>query len=337
MRLATFSHQDSRDRLGAMLSGERFLDLSAVGKGEPAFGSMLDFIAGGEAAAERARDLVDEAVDGGDGLDGHILPLSEVRLRAPIPRPRKNVFCVGLNYLSHVEANAQALGIRPEVGEVPLFFTKPATAVIGGGEPILLDRRLTQKLDYEVELAIVIGKGGTWIEELRAMEHVFGFTLINDVSARDLQWRTSQMFIGKGLDSFCPMGPVIVDRAEAGERADFELVCRVNGEERQRESAANLIFPVPRLIAELSKGLTLEPGDVISTGTPGGCGYQMTPARFLAVGDVVECSADGLGRLINQVAAYPMSRSATPPGAERATAERATAERATAEQPLQET
>jgi 2-keto-4-pentenoate hydratase/2-oxohepta-3-ene-1,7-dioic acid hydratase in catechol pathway len=311
MRLITFIQGEGLDRLGALLSDERLLDLSAAGPGEPAFASMLDFIGGGEAALDRARQLVMAAGDSHDRLDiggeseRHIRRLSDVRLRAPIPRPRKNVFCVGLNYVSHVDANARALGIRPEVGAVPLFFTKPPTAVIGPGEPILLDRRLTEKLDYEVELAIVIGRGGTWIDEEQAMEHVFGFTLVNDVSARDLQWRTSQMFFGKGLDSFCPMGPVIVDRVEAGDWQDFEIACHVNGEERQRESAGNMIFAVPRLIAELSKGLTLEAGDVISTGTPGGCGYQMIPARFLDAGDVVECSADGIGRMINPVAAYP--------------------------------
>jgi 2-keto-4-pentenoate hydratase/2-oxohepta-3-ene-1,7-dioic acid hydratase in catechol pathway len=200
--------------------------------------------------------------------------------------------------------NAAALGIKPEFPSVPLFFTKPPTAVIGSGDAIHLDARITQKLDYEVELGVVIGRGGSWIDEADALSHVFGFTLVDEVSARDVQWRTSQMFIGKGLDTYCPIGPWIVTSDEQ-DGMDVELTCRVNGEVRQLDSTSQLIFGLPRIIAELSKGLTLEPGDIISTGTPGGCGYQMVPPRFLAPTDVVECSAPGFGRLVNPVVAWP--------------------------------
>lgn len=297
IRFATFSRQGGPSHLGLMVSDERLLDLSAAATGDPALASMIGLISAGPAAIARA-EAVSETADA-----AMVLALDEVRLLAPIPRPAKNVFCVGLNYPSHVEANARALGIRPEVGEVPLFFSKPTTSVIGTETPIRLDDRITDKLDYEVELGIVIGQGGTWIDEADALDHVFGYTLVNDVSARDVQWRTSQMFIGKGLDTYCPMGPWIVARGGSRDWSEFELRCRVNGEERQRDSTANLIFSVPRIIAELSKGLTLEPGDIISTGSPGGCGYQMLPPQFLKPGDVVECSAEGLGRLVNTVAA----------------------------------
>ena len=286
--------------MGAVLDGGRLLDLTAAAPDDPTFVSMAALIERGPAGLERIERLVQDALT---APARHVSSLDNVRLQAPIPRPVKNVFCVGLNYRSHVEQNARALGIRAEIGDVPVFFSKPPTAVIGPGEAIRLDDRLTRKLDYEVELGIVIGKGGTWIAEEDALDHVFGYTLINDVSARDLQWRTSQMFYGKGLDTFCPVGPWIAESGEAGDASDFEIVCRVNGEERQRESTANLIFSVPRIIAELSKGLTLEPGDLIATGTPGGCGYQLDPPRFLAAGDIVECSAEGLGRLRNPVAA----------------------------------
>jgi 2-keto-4-pentenoate hydratase/2-oxohepta-3-ene-1,7-dioic acid hydratase in catechol pathway len=317
MRFATFSQRDGHLRLGLVLSGERVLDLAAAAPDEPAFASMLDLIGSGQAGLERAAEHRERAEGRGRHAHSAVVPLVEVRLRAPIPRPRRNVFCVGMNYASHVEANARARGIRAEVGDVPLFFTKPPTAVIGPGESILLDERLTHKLDYEVELAVVIGRGGTWIDEAEALDHVFGFTLVNDVSARDLQWRTSQMFIGKGLDSYCPMGPWIVERAEAGAGDRMELACRVNGEERQRDSTAGLIFSVPRIVAELSKGLSLEAGDVIATGTPGGCGYQLVPPRYLAVGDVVECWADGIGPLVNPVAAWvPAGMQAPSPGRE---------------------
>jgi 2-keto-4-pentenoate hydratase/2-oxohepta-3-ene-1,7-dioic acid hydratase in catechol pathway len=302
MRFLTYARDGGRPRLGVALGDERLVDLLAAAPDESAFASMLDLIESGNAGLARARAVVERAQAAGASGEA-TFDLADVRLLAPIPQPRKNVFCVGLNYQSHVEANARALGLRPEVGDVPLFFTKTTTAVIGSGAPIHLDDRLTAKLDYEVELAIVIGKGGQWIDQADALDHVFGYTLVNDVSARDLQWRTTQMFIGKGLDTYCPVGPWIVDLDEAGDWSRFELVCRVNGEERQRDSAGAMIFSVPWIIAELSKGLTLEPGDIIATGTPGGCGYQLVPTRFLAPGDVVECSAEGLGTLVNPVVA----------------------------------
>jgi 2-keto-4-pentenoate hydratase/2-oxohepta-3-ene-1,7-dioic acid hydratase in catechol pathway len=311
MRLATLVDPQGDAHVGAILSAERILDLTAVAPADPSFATMLSLIEAGAEGIRKAELLVSRAAPSPGELSDHVRPLADVRLRAPIPRPAKNVFCVGLNYRSHIEANARALGIRAEVGEVPVFFTKPPTAVIGPDEPIVLDERLTSKLDYEVELGVVIGSGGSWIAENDALKHVFGFTLVNDVSARDLQWRTSQMFIGKGLDSDCPIGPWIVHAGDAGDGTDFELTCHVNGEERQRESTANLIFSVPQIIAELSKGLTLEPGDIISTGTPAGCGYQVAPPRFLAPGDIVECAAAGIGRLIN-----PVVRRRVPTGSE---------------------
>jgi 2-keto-4-pentenoate hydratase/2-oxohepta-3-ene-1,7-dioic acid hydratase in catechol pathway len=305
MRLATFDTTGGPERVGVVLTEDRILDLTSLAPNDPAFASMTQLIGAGHPALRRARDAAD-AAEGAAAAAGSptVLPLGSVRLRAPIPRPIKNVFCVGLNYRSHVEMNAAALGIKPEVPSVPLFFTKPPTAVIGSGDAIHLDPRITQKLDYEVELGLVIGKGGTWIDESDALEHVFGFTLIDEVSARDVQWRTSQMFIGKGLDTYCPIGPWIVTSDEL-DGSDVELTCRVNGELRQLDSTSELIFGLPQIIAELSKGLTLEPGDMISTGTPGGCGYQLTPPRFLADADVVECSAPGFGRLVNPVVAWP--------------------------------
>jgi 2-keto-4-pentenoate hydratase/2-oxohepta-3-ene-1,7-dioic acid hydratase in catechol pathway len=315
MKFATIGDGDRSMHLGVVIAGDRILDLTAADPDNQAFASMLDLIHAGAEGLKGARRLLE--VVQGDGAESshHVMALDRVQLHAPIPRPTRNVFCVGMNYESHVEQNARALGTRPEVGNVPLFFTKPTTAVIGPSEPILLDARLTKKLDWEVELGVVMARGGTWIDEREALDHVFGFTLVNDVSARDLQWRTSQMFIGKGLDSYCPIGPWIVERTATLDGGDFELVCRVNGVEHQRDSTANLIFSIPRIIAELSKGLTLLPGDIIATGTPGGCGYQLTPPQFLAVGDLVECEAEGVGRLANSVAAW------TPAGSRRTAVE----------------
>lgn len=310
MLFATFSRATGPQRVGLVLGGERVLDLVAAAPDEPAFGSMLDLIAAGPSAVDRARGELERIDRNGSAPAGTVLQLGDVRLHAPIPRPARNVFCVGMNYRSHVEDNARALGVRAEVGDVPLFFSKPTSAVIGPGDPVLLDSRLTAKLDYEVELGVVIGRGGTWIDEADALEHVFGYTIVNDVSARDLQWRTSQMFIGKGLDSYCPVGPWIVDPGELaapGRAPAVDIRCVVNGELRQQDWTASLIFPVARIIAELSKGLTLEAGDIIATGTPGGCGYQLDPPRFLAVGDVVECHIDRIGSLVNRVAPWTPS------------------------------
>lgn len=304
MRFTTFltravGNTQWSEHIGVVLDDERVVDLTASAPGDAAFGSMITFLTAGAGALERAREICLRT--GEAGGDATVVALANVRLLAPIPRTPKNVFCVGLNYRSHVEANAAALGIPPEIPKVPIFFSKPPTAVIGPNAGIRHDPRVTAKLDYEVELAIVIGRAGTWIDEADALDHVFGYTLVNDVSARDVQWRTSQMFIGKGLDTYCPMGPWIVDRAELGDASGLGIGCRVNGEDRQHDSTSQLIFGISRIVAELSRGLTLEPGDVIATGTPGGCGYQLVPPRFLAATDVVECWADGIGTLVNTV------------------------------------
>jgi len=300
MRFVTFAHPGGEAALGVQVGGA-VLDLSAASGREPAFDSMLDMISSGEEALRLALRLADAARGDPEGSRPNLFDSAAVDLLAPIPRPRKNVFCVGLNFRSHVEQNAIALGQPIEIPEVPLFFTKTVTAVVGTGRGIRCDERLTQKLDYEVELAVVIGVGGSWIAPEDAMAHVFGFTLVNDVSARDLQWRTSQFFYGKGLDSFCPMGPAIVTPEELGSIDDIVLELLVDGEMRQHERAGNMIFSPAVAIAELSKGITLEPGDVISLGTPGGCGYQIVPPVFLRPGNVVECRAEGIGSLVNPV------------------------------------
>lgn len=300
MKLATFTREDNSQALGLLLDGS-LLDLANAAPETPAFGSMLALISAGEPALDLARQFADRAADGDPDVVEHLVPGAGARLLAPIPRPAKNVFCVGLNYRSHIEQNAIALGQPIEIPAIPLFFSKPVTAVTGPGTPIRLDSRLTSKLDWEVELTMVIGTGGTWIPEEEAASHIFGYTIANDVSARDLQWRTSQFLYGKGQDTYCPLGPVIVTADEVPPLDEIETELLVNGEVMQRESAEHMLFRPERVIAELSKGITLEPGDVITLGTPDGCGYQMIPPRFLAAGDVVECRATGIGSLVNTV------------------------------------
>lgn len=296
MRLLTFKPQSQgRARLGVILPRQKVLDLTGAFAGDARFESLLNLVDAGPSAMSLVGDLIHR------GDPAHVYPIDRVEVLAPIPRPRKNVYCVGLNFRSHVEQNAAALGEEAVIPEVPLFFSKPVTSVIGTGEAILLDERLTAKLDYEVELAIIIGRRGTWIDPKRADEYIFGYTIANDVSARDLQWRTSQFLYGKGLDTYCPLGPTVLTADEVTALDDLRLELLVNNEVRQSESAGNMLFTPAEVIGWLSAGITLDPGDVITLGTPGGCGYQMTPNRFLSPGDTVECRVSQIGSLINPV------------------------------------
>ncbi|WP_308467939.1 fumarylacetoacetate hydrolase family protein [Rathayibacter soli] len=295
MRLLTFTREGSGPHVGALLTDETLLDLTQAAAGDPVFSSLLSLIDSGDSGIARAQNLLSS-----HEFDEHALPIGAVRVLAPIPRPRKNVYCVGLNFRSHVEQNAAALGEQAQIPEVPLFFSKPVTAVIGPGDAIVLDERLTTKLDYEVELAIVIGRRGKWISAADAPSHIFGYTIANDVSARDLQWRTSQFLYGKGQDTYCPLGPII-RTADEVDVSSLTLDLLVNDDLRQSESAGNMLFSPQEVVGWLSQGITLEPGDIITLGTPGGCGYQLSPPQYLQSGDVVECRITSLGSLVNRV------------------------------------
>jgi 2-keto-4-pentenoate hydratase/2-oxohepta-3-ene-1,7-dioic acid hydratase in catechol pathway len=255
---------------------------------------MVSFISAGTAALAVARELA--------GSAAATLPLSGVRLRAPIPRPKKNVFCVGWNYLEHFEEGAK---IRPHVKEMPehpAFFSKAPTTVNGPYDAIPLHRGVTEKIDWEVELGVIIGRGGINITEANAMQHVYGYTVINDVSAREVQRQHGQQwFKGKTLDGTCPMGPWIVTADEVKNPEDLHVICRVNGVVKQDANTRQMFFKIPRLIAELSAGLTLEPGDILSTGTPAGVGHARTPPEFMKAGDVLETEIVGLGTLRNRI------------------------------------
>ncbi|MDX1576308.1 MAG: fumarylacetoacetate hydrolase family protein, partial [Kiloniellales bacterium] len=224
------------------------------------------------------------------------------RLLAPIPRPAKNVFCVGRHYAAHVSEGYKARKMKEVLPEYPQFFTKPPTAVSGPGAAIRLDPAVTRKLDYEVELAVVIGRGGRDIPAAEAEAHIFGYTIANDVTARDLQRRHDQWFKGKGLDGSCPLGPHIVTPDELPDVGALSIGLTVNGEVRQDGNTRDLIFPIPAIIESLSLGMTLEPGDIISTGTPAGVGYAMDPPQFLKPGDEVTCRIEGIGTLTNWIA-----------------------------------
>jgi len=264
-------------------------------------GTMLELIDGGPALWARAQEIWDygrKLVDRLDPADlrrrGVARPLARARLLAPVPRPRKNVFCMGRNYAEH----AAERGAAPP--ERPVFFTKPPTAVVGPGAPVV-HHAATQALDYEVELAVVVGRPGRDLTPEAALRHVFGYTIVNDVTARDLQKAHQQWFKGKALDTFCPMGPALVTADEVPDPQALGIRLRVNGQLRQEATTGQMIFDVATLLAVLSLGLTLEPGDILATGTPSGVGAAT--GAYLKPGDVMEAEIDGLGCLRNPVVA----------------------------------
>lgn len=230
---------------------------------------------------------------------GERMALSEVRLLAPLPRPIRNIFCIGKNYRAHAaEVAASVFGGAADDPPAPIVFSKPPQSVIGPGAAIEIDPAVSEAVDYEAELAVIVGRGGRGIRSAEAMDHVWGYTLVNDVTARDLQKRHGQWLIGKGQDTFCPMGPWAVSRDEVDLAAGV-IRGRVNGELRQEGRFADLIFDVPTIVAAISAGITLLPGDVIATGTPAGVGIGFDPPRYLRDGDVVRVEVDGIGALEN--------------------------------------
>jgi 2-keto-4-pentenoate hydratase/2-oxohepta-3-ene-1,7-dioic acid hydratase in catechol pathway len=284
--------------VGLWLEGQGVLDLELAAELAGVSldaSSMIALIAGGDAALKAARALADKPPEGA------VYPAAEVRLLAPIPRPAKNVFCVGRNYMEHVREGDRMFDRTSELPSVPNFFTKAPTAVVGPDAEVRYPSRLTQAFDYEIELGVIIGKSGRDIARADAWDHVFGYTIINDVTARDLQRSHVQWFKGKSLDTTCPMGPWIVDRAEIGSPSDLELVFTLNGQERQRATVDMMIFDIPAIIESLSAGMTLEPGDVIATGTPSGVGFAMEPKGVMKGGDVMACSISRIGALSNTV------------------------------------
>jgi 2-keto-4-pentenoate hydratase/2-oxohepta-3-ene-1,7-dioic acid hydratase in catechol pathway len=312
MRLCTFRKGSSKPRIGAMV-GEAILDLGALAadlareRGTVRHGrgglpkTMLDLIARGPDGFIFAREALAHGEtllkrDGIDTLTERKLGVAsdKARLEAPIPRPARNIFCLGRNYKEHAaERGAEA---PPH----PVYFTKAPECVLAPGGRIV-HHAVTQELDYEVELTAVIGTGGRDIPRESALSHVFGYTVVNDVTARDLQKRHGQWFKGKSLDTFCPMGPVLVTAEEIPDPQTLAITLRVNGETRQSSHTSKMIFPVDECIAVLSQGFTLMPGDVIATGTPEGVGAAL--GKFLKKGDKIEAEVERIGILANRVVA----------------------------------
>ncbi len=312
MRLVTYRKGASRPRVGAAVEdvvldlGALAVDLArergAVRHGRGGFPkTMLELIQGGAEALTMAREALEHGrtIVKAHGVAGLVerklgMPAAKARLEAPIPRPARNVFCLGRNYQAHAaERGAEA---PPH----PVYFTKVPESVLAPGGKIV-HHAVTKELDYEVELAVVIGRAGRDIAEADALGHVFGYTIVNDVTARDLQKRHGQWFKGKTLDTFCPMGPVLVTADEIPDPQTLALSLRVNGQPRQSSHTSKMIVPVARCIAVLSEGFTLVPGDVMATGTPEGVGAAL--GKFLKAGDKLEAEVEKIGVLANRVVA----------------------------------
>ena len=289
MKIATFIHNNSR-KVGIVD------DFSAT---------VAPFDLSVDQAQQGIQTLIELQV-AGSGQPETITPVSldQVEIEAPLPRPRRNVFCVGKNYHDHARefssSGFDSSAAEDAVPKYPIVFSKVPETVTGPGALIEYDPTVSRAIDYEVELAVIIGKPGRGISIENALDHVWGYTIVNDVTARDLQARYSQWFLGKSQDSFCPMGPVAVTRNDI-DLADTGLRTWVNGELRQDSNTSLLIFDVPVIIQAISEGVTLLPGDVIATGTPAGVGIGFKPPKYLADGDLVRCEIDGIGQLENAV------------------------------------
>ena len=288
MRIATF-------RSGGKL---RVGQLSADGT------SIRPFDLGADAEALGALAVIDRGLRADSPSLGPSIPTAGLAFAAPIPRPRRNIFCVGKNYHEHAHEFARSgfdsSAASGAVPDAPIIFTKVPECVIAPGEAIEIDPAASSAIDYEAELAVVIGKGGRGITKADALRHVWGCTIVNDVTARDLQSKYKQWMIGKSQDTFCPMGPVLVSADEL-EIGNIEVKCWVNGELRQNANTRDLIFDVPTLIETLSAGITLYPGDIIATGTPVGVGIGFNPPKYLKHGDTVKIEIAGIGVLENPV------------------------------------
>lgn len=302
MRLVTYrAHVAAAARLGAIVE-DLVVDLQRLGAhaGQAIPDDMLAFIDLGPHAVATTNALLKQ-YQGQWPLDATV-PLANVRLLAPIPRPRKNIFGIGLNYVEHVAESSRTLDTSKELPKQPVIFSKPPTTVIGPGDAIEHNAAITQQMDWEVELAVIVGRRAKGVDKASALAHVFGYTVLNDISARDNR-RAGQWIYSKGQDTFAPMGPVVVTADEIADPHNLNLSLKVNGVEKQNSNTRHLLFNINHLIADISAGITLEPGDIIATGTPEGVGAGRSPQEWMWPGDVVEATVEGIGTLRNPIVA----------------------------------
>lgn len=299
MKLVTYRINHTPSRLG-FIEEEMIIDAEKLGhiKSSPLPNNMLDFIDLGIDGINQAIRLINTATK--EELLDCSLPIANATLMAPIPKPRKNIFGIGLNYTEHVAESARTLDTSKELPQQPVIFSKPPSAVTGTDTNIIHNQKITQQLDYEVELAVIIGKSGKNIPKEKAMDYVYGYTVINDISARDCR-RAGQWIVSKGQDTFAPMGPVLVTRDAIADPHNLNLRLTVNGVEKQNSNTKFMLFNINDLIHDLSTVFTLDAGDIIATGTPAGVGAGRNPQEFMWPGDVVEATVEGIGTLRNTI------------------------------------
>jgi 2-keto-4-pentenoate hydratase/2-oxohepta-3-ene-1,7-dioic acid hydratase in catechol pathway len=299
MKFVTFRVQDEQsigiveEAANEVIHVQRALDELNIEARIPA--TMVECIEMGEAFLYLAKTVMTSYDHG--FLTNSIYQLGDVKIEAPIPYPRKNIICVGKNYADHV----LEMGSKDDIPEHIMIFTKAPTSVIGTYDKVMSHRNVTNQLDYEGELAIVIGKKGRDISVEEANEYIFGYTIVNDITARDMQAKHKQFFLGKSLDTTCPMGPYLVEKGSISHPQKLSVVTKVNGEVRQNGNTSSMMFDILTIISVVSKGMTLEPGDVIATGTPSGVGKGFNPPKYLQSGDIIEVTVEGIGTLINAV------------------------------------
>jgi len=298
MRLLSF-RIEGKIRLG-LLAEDKIIDMAEAYQylfGESAPADMISFLEEGDIAVEKARRLESAAKTSLRKLSpapGMVFDASRVEVLAPIPRTRKNIICLGLNYRQH------AVETKSPIPKCPIFFTKPPTCIIGPDAPILFPK-CTSKVDYEAELAFVFGKPGKDVNEEDAYDYIAGYTILNDVTARDLQRNHEQWFKGKGLDTFAPMGPHLVTKDEVPNPHDLEISLELNGVTMQKSNTGDMIFKIPELVKFITMDMAIEPGDVVSTGTPSGVGFTRNPPVYLKPGDIIKVSVEKMGTLQNKV------------------------------------
>ena len=300
MKLVTYRESiEAPARLGVIVD-DLVVDVEALGEiyGEELPDSMLGLIDAGRPGLQALADCLEEAE--GRFPSGTAIALANARLLAPIPRPRKNIFGIGLNYVEHVAESAKSLDTSKDLPKQPVIFSKPPTTVIGPGEAIEHNRKITQQLDWEVELAVIIGTTARRVRRQDALKHVFGYSVMIDVSARDNR-RAGQWIFSKGQDTYAPFGPCIVTADEIPDPQGLDLWLTVNGKEKQRSNTRHMLFKVDDLIADISSGITLEPGDIIASGTPEGVGAGRTPQEWMWPGDVVVACVEGIGTIRHPV------------------------------------
>ena len=299
MKLLTYKTSDTEPRLG-FIHNNQVIDMEDFGEisNFPLPSSMLELIDMGLELVEELNDMV---TDTDAELFAEIAyEMDEVTFLAPIPKPRKNIIGIGLNFTEHVAESARTLDTTGKLPQKPIIFSKPPTTVTATNTEIIKNTKLTEQLDWEVELAVVIGKKGKYIPKTDALDYVFGYTVINDISARDCR-REGQWIVSKGQDTFAPMGPILVTKDEIPNPHNLNLSLKVNGVEKQNSNTKFLLFNINDLIEDLSTVFTLEPGDIIATGTPSGVGAGRNPQEWLYDGDVVEATVEGIGTIVNTV------------------------------------